>query len=413
MLRRLANRFRAHASIAGSSLGLQVATYFLLFAFKGALTDVEYVVAMAQIAIFSIVGSVASLRLEMLLFQERGGIDRRGVVVPLLVAVAILALAYAGLKGLAAVWPGQMPVAAAALPLGLAFALQDIQNFLCVQTARWRDLLTTRLAQAGLLVAVSLIGGMGGQITSGTALVLAYGLALLVPSLLWMARFGRGLPHEPLANPALNWPRLLRRSLPMTLSQLINSAYVNLAGLIAIAQLPAAQAADFNFIARLATGPVTLIRQVSGQLFLARALQLDQIGKATAPRIHAMMAAVAVKSTLAYLAAAVLIAGFLFVAHDAAQISHPEMLVPLLFAAGAQCVAGQLTLIRVVLRDEFAFMLAEVARITAMLAILLSFVAIPYHWRLGIGSGLIYLGYCAFVWLRTGQLLPRWRKAAA
>lgn len=397
-------RYRGHFSLGLSSLVIQIATYVLLLSFKIQATDTEFVSAIKQIAIVSILASIASFKLELVLFQAHRGTFLRTLVIPMLAATIGLSAVYFLIGPLIA-WLGfGNPLMTVALPLGLALATQEVQNFFCVQEKKWSQMIGVRFGQAGCLVALAFATHI---VPDSHAFLLYYGMALLLPLLIWVLIFlltsAHGCPDPSLSSP---FRERFRRAAALTLTQLVSTIYVHVANLLSISIQSPAQSADFTFLSRIATGPITLIRQVLGQLFLAQCLRLESEGSATRKNVLMHMRRVVAYSSVVYAIFSALCIPIVYHFQDALNIEHPSMLYPLFFVGILQLAVSQAGFSRFILHEDVLFLIAEICRLLVLTLLLTVLEALEFPVRFAMASGVVYGGYFLFLLHRLDVRLP-------
>lgn len=404
----LFRRFSGTAARLGlASLAVQLSSFTLLFFAKVRLSDDGFAYLMMQSAFAGILGSVATLRLEILIWQHFGRFTIAAVLVPLTTALVFVSLILAAVNSFAALgWTGFAPSpwsAALALGLGLGVA----QDFLLIQSQRSDLVLASRLTQGVFLMAAAIVVAFNLFPVDGPAILAMQGLSLILPVVAWVFFFIVSGTNST-RTPTLYVPKsaMIYRSLSLSFSVLVNSIYVNLPLLAAAATQSAAFTADFGLILRLLTGPVTLIRQVFGQIFQARGLVWSTAPNRRIGDLLALMHGTMLKSLVSYLAIALLVVLGLYFAKDFARIEHPELAWILLVAVAAQSVVIPVASIRTILKDEQAYVFVDVLRCATLGAALLLPWGVGFAACFGLTSCILYISYYFFMRVRMKRLNP-------
>ncbi|MBW4964189.1 hypothetical protein [Sulfitobacter sp. CW3] len=327
-------------------------------------------------------------------------VDAFTILFPALVAVMSTILVSASLSWIGVVGGFSVQIGFPGVVLALYLGLQEYFSFLCIQEGRWRELVVVRVFQMALSLFVIpyiyFISAVDIDLS-----ILYFGLSFILPIVGWIGyrviREGGNL-IVPNASAHEIYSASVR-SFGLTFSQIVSSLYVNIASILAISLLPAATAGDFSFLSRFATAPVGLLRQVFGQLFLADCLKLEKDGMLRSDKIEKLMHKAVVPSLLFYLSYTALFSLCLFIWQEVLNVSNYHLIFPLFLAGITQLVASQIGLVRVILREEFLFLVAEVLRVICIVFILLFISGIDYGYRYGFGSSLVYGSYILFtIW---------------
>lgn len=392
-MRSIANSLRSKSfSLAFGSLIFQGSSLVTLILLKPLLPSDEFAFFITQISLASIVGSIATLRFEILLFQDRGKVDRQTLLTVFVVTLIILS-ACGLLAGVGSKLFGRaLTISPWSFVLAAGFGLIEAQTFLCVQMNRTLELVVTRAVQA------SLLGGTALMAFSGLvkeAFFVIYSLDVTMPLIIWLM-IAMGRESGPFAlhpQSAILW----KRSIALTLSVLVNTVYTNIAVILASATQPASFVADFGIIMRLLTGPITLIRQAYGHTYLADAFRLERESEAPAEKIWDITTRAIKRSIALYCFILSIVMLALLVFHDRLNISYIWMIPILSFAtigqAGINTVAG----VRSPIRREGAFLKLDCTRVAILTAALLLIRWLRFDIIFSLVSALLYLYYLFFM----------------
>lgn len=399
--KRFRQKSKAHLSIGISSALIQGATFFLIYVFKSELNETNFVYVITQLSWAGIIASIAGLRLEILLFQSLGTITRGVVIVPFVAVVltVLVVSAFDYAVAAALVHPPFLLVDTIWVCMGLAF--QEIQGFFCVQQGKWKSLLVTRAAQALALTGFSLLLILEIIDTDGAFALRSYGLMLILPSLVWLGFFYSSTPRSPMG--ALRTSlgtAIFRRGTILSGSVLVNALYVNVPVLVASFTQTVSFAADFGFILKILTGPVTLIRQVFGQIFMARCLAIDFSASNAMQLVRSYMTRTVFRSAAAYLLIMTVLIPLLVVFKDRAKIENISMVFVLVLAVAAQCMVNPIASMRILFQGELEFFLIDILRSMILTGVLFVPLNIDYSIKFTIISTCLYFWYLAYSYRR-------------
>lgn len=394
------------AKLAFASALIQVTSFLVLLLAKTTISNEDFVFLLTQLALAGIIGAIASLRLEVLMYQAHRCMTRAALLAPIVATIVVIAVSYAGFSVAAAVWIKSPVLSPLAMPMLLGLALSTVLNFAFVQVQRLNLLLAVRAAQCAVLSLLMALLVARWWIPTGGEILLAIGLGYALPAVVSIARFTIQIPTNYTDFPAVNMPdwAMLRRSISLTFSTGLNSIYVNLPLLAAASTQSASFVADFGLIMRAFNAPITLIGQVIGRLFLAAAMRWAiapvRVPSALARRISRTMA----QSLGLYLLITPVLIGVLYFYRE--QLNFTELgIAPYLFLVGlGQCVINSVSQVRMPLSDERAFLLFDSVRLLG-LAIGLYGAArlVPFEIAFAGTSLLLYASYIPFIFLRVSH----------
>lgn len=383
------------------SLIFQVAVLVTIIVLKAAFAAENFAVLITQIAWASILGSVATFRLEFLLLQQNGRVTRPDLLLVFTVATGFLLMSGGVINGSAMALGANMPLMASSLLLALGIGLQEAQSLLCVKLQKIPALLMTRALQASGLVCTALTGWYGGALSTVFGL---YATSVTLPLLLWFARFSWRLegPNR------IDWPapRLLWRGLALALSTFANAVYANGAVIIAAATQNANFVADFGFIMRLLTGPITTIRQAFAHSYNAQSIVIDKSDATAHLRLWDITKQVILRSLTAYVVIQIGVIGLLFATADFFNIARPALILWLVFATMAQVCVNAVSGVRTALEKEALFMRFDILRVTILITALLLPLGLPFYIVFATVSAGLYLSYIAFIRWQIFALRP-------
>ena len=255
--------------IALATISVQIANFAMLFFAKGAMSDAAFAFYITQTASAGIIGAFATLRLEMLIYKQFGRMTIAAILVPLAVAALVVGVAVPILMAIEH-WLNIMPDTsywAGLLMLGIG--ISTASDFLFIQKKKLRFMLASRLCQAVGLAAIALVLAQRLLELTGTQLLMAQGVVMLMPPLVWLFAYAVTLWQQGDAAPYFIRPTrdLLWRSGAISTATIVNAVYVNLPILIASASQSVAFTADFGLVSRFLTAPLRLSVRSSGNLF--------------------------------------------------------------------------------------------------------------------------------------------------
>lgn len=402
LIQKIGRIFTSRAAAMGmGSLMFQGANLLLILILKGALDADGFSYIIVQIAWASILGSIATFRLELLSFQQRGSVIRADMVFLLVFTVLFLTVVGAVISGGAMVLGLTAPFSIVTLVLALGLGLHEAQSFLCVQTQRVPQLLVTRFIQATGIVGTGICAWYGLDYAK---VFMIYAAAVTAPLAIWfgilLIRLKAGPKWDMLA------PATFARGFFLALSTFTNAVYVNIAVLIAAATQSVAFVAEFGFIMRLLTGPITTIRQAFAHTYLAGALALDATDPETPAKLWRMTLKAITRSVSLYMALQIVVMALLFVFADSFQLNQPQMIFVLVFATLAQVGVNTVSGVRTVLKRESAFLRYDILRVFVLSTGLSAPLGLPFAVVFAAISFALYAGYLWFIRRQIQQMPP-------
>ena len=271
----------------------QFGTLAFLLAAKLRFADEDFAQLVLAIGVASILGAVATWRLEVLLYHAQKVFTRLGILLPVLLSVFVVSLAAYALTSLVRIAGYPLPLWGALYALALAW--QAVGQFMLVQQQRLGMLLLIRGAQFLSVCAAAFAVFMNLPFES---VVLGFALANLLPSGVWLvaqAWRARGVPGTVSKDQALP---LAQRSAMRTLTIFVNTFAANIPVILCVSTQTSAYAADFGFQLKLFTPLVTFATTVFGQMFLADIIRCDVDQLQGAKTIRAKMRRTTVRSVV-------------------------------------------------------------------------------------------------------------------
>lgn len=395
------------ALLAYSSLLIQAANFAVLVVAKAWVVPYEFANLLTQIALAGIVGSVASMRLEVLIFHQNGRLSRAAILMPSVATALVIGLAYA-LSGLmAALYSGMGDASFHAIPMMVGLSLSAITNFTFVQVRQLNLLLAMRVWQGLALAALmaALTSGFWGL--TGEDVLLLIGLAYAFPAIAYTAL--AYLRHRPEAHdpPALYLPdaRMLRRALSLSVSTGVNSVSVNMPLLAAASTQTASYVADFGLILRAFTAPITFIAQVIGRFFLADAINWSGDPERTPAALWRMITRAMAQSVGIFVIAAAALVGLLYLFREPLNFSHLGIAPFLFLATLGQCAINPVSHVRIPINDEHMFLLFDSLRLVFLSVGLFALSKVlPFEVAFGLTAVVLYTGYIGFIRHRIARL---------
>lgn len=394
------------AKLALASALIQLANFVVLLVAKTAIPDADFAFLLTQLALAGIIGAIASMRFEVLVYQAHGRMTYAAILIPIFASAAVIGATFVAVELINAVGQQSLTLSALSIPMMAGLALSAIQNFAFVQVKRLNALLAARAAQTGALVLVTLAIAWGAWTPTGAEILFVAGLGYAIPSVIWLTLFI--LQTEPQQDDpsALYLPDLktFGRAISLTISTGVNSVYVNLPLLVAASTQSASFVADFGLILRAFTAPITLIGQVIGRLFLADALRWSTGTEQSTAALSRMILRAMVQSVGCYLLISPILIGLLYFYRDQLNITHIELAGFLFFAALGQCAVNPVSQVRIPLGDERAFLMLDTTRLFALALGLYGLMTIvPFELAFTSMAMVLYLSYIAFILLRVSR----------
>lgn len=390
--------------MAFGSLIFQGASFVTLVILKPLLTADNFAFFITQLSLASIIGSIATLRFEILLFQDRGKVDRETLLTIFVITLIVLStcalLAGVGLR----IFGGELKISSWSFILSAGFGLIEAQSFLCVQMNRMLELVITRAVQAALLGSSALLVWFG---LVQEAFFGIYSLAVTIPLVIWLAiAVGQAAGRFALHAPSVV---LWKRSVALTLSVLVNTVYANIAVILASATQPASFVADFGFIMRLLTGPITLIRQAYGHTYLADAFRLEREFNGPSDEMWDLTKSAIKRSILAYCIILVGVIASLLLFNRVLNISRISMIPILSFVTIGQVGINTVANVRSPIKRESAFLKLDFARVVILACALSLGSWISFDILFSVVSTVLYGYYVIFIRNQIGKWTYRER----
>lgn len=394
------------AKLALASALVQGTNFSLLLVAKSRISDDDFVFLLTQLATVGILGAIASLRMEVLMYQSHQRITRAALLIPAIATGLFTFFSYAGFFLSVSVWANSPFLSPLAAPMLLGLALSNVLNFAFVQIQRLNLLLSIRVVQCTLIALVMVLVAARWWVPSGDEILLAIGLAYALPSVFSFAMFFAQIPIDNanvLERVLPDWV-MFRRSISLTFSTALNSIYVNLPVLAAAATQNAGFVADFGLIMRAFNAPITLVGQVIGRLFLASALRWSTEPGRVPSALTRIVTSTMVQSLGLYLVIAPMVMIALYLYREPLKLSDFNI-VPFLFLAGlGQCVINPVSQVRMPLSDERAFLCFDFIRLLALgIGLYVVGRLIPFDVAFGVFSVLLYASYVPFIFHRVNS----------
>ncbi|MFC4292478.1 hypothetical protein ACFOWX_08635 [Sphingorhabdus arenilitoris] len=358
--------FSGRLSLGASTVFFQIAMLFFILILKLKMTDSVFALFLVSLGVASIFGAIASLRSEVLITQADRSCNVRALVWPILIAVGTIGIMCAIRPAINWIFSIDVPLYTAALAFG--FSLQAICQFVMIQEAQFGRLLIIRAVQAAMLAITGLALVFEASFMWG---VFGFTLSLVVPFAVWIALWM--IENRHITPPAFvfSW-RQIRRSLILSLTLLINTTAVNIPIILCVATQSASYAADFGFLIKVFTAPVTLANAMFGQLFLADNIRLNSAIPAEAKKIQMAMRRTSTIAVLFVLSiAAITIIGVLMLAHFVpAMLTYPMLSISIALAITAQAAFSPVSAIGDIAKLETPFLLFYIMRIALLYGML-------------------------------------------
>lgn len=392
MFRKLTKFRSTSVEMALGSLLFQGGSFLALIILKPYLGEREFAFLITQISWASILSSVATLRLELLVFEEHGVVDRASLVG--ILTFAALNLGLIGLAINSAMWIVDAPASLSgmAVLLALGFGLIEAQSFLCVQMERVGELVLTRAVQAAALSGTGLLALRGGQ----SDLFSLYTVSVAGPVVFWFVITIVRM-HGALRVRIPRWSTWKRGAL-LAQATLANTAYANAPVILAAASQTTSFVADFGFIMRLLTGPITFIRQAYGHTYLLAAFDAKRRLRDPAEELWCITKGAMRRSIVTYIPTIAVAAVSLFLIHDFLDIANPYMIFLLSAVTIWQAGINTVAMIRSPLHMEKEFFALDVTRVIFLTGTLVIFpVYFPFEFVFVAVSSFLYVLYILFI----------------
>lgn len=374
--------------MAVGSLLLQGASFLTIIALKPSLTEELFAFFITQISWASIIGSITTLRFEILLFQEEKKVDKTVLFSTLIIALCVLVICGIAMLLLSHFAGGWLNFSPMMLVLAFGFGMIEGQSFLGIQMQRVFDILLTRGMQAAVLGLTALLAWSG---IVHESLFTLYALGTAGPVFFW---FFYAISRAP-GKLVFRLPpfRSAKRSFALTLSVLVNTVYANGPIVLASATQSANFIADFGFILRLLTGPITMIRQAFGHTYLAKAFKIEPNSNNSANYLWNLTCRTMARSIAVYLAILCVIVPALIFSADIFGIYNYSMIIYLSFATIFQVSVNTIAGSRSVTESEFNFLVLDLFRVISLYCAIYFVTFIRYDLVFAITSSLLYIIY--------------------
>lgn len=389
-----------------ATISVQGANLALLYFAKVLFSDSIFTFYLTQVAFAGIIGAIATMRFELLIYQKLGRMSIAAALMPFAFAVIVTVISIPLVIALRRLGINLPEISPWALLLLLSIGISTATDFLFVQARQITLLLLSRMCQAiGL---ASIAGMLLFQIglTDPETLLLVQGLAMSLPVLIWILFYFAKYLSAECRQPVMLIPeiQLWQRSFFLTSSTGVNAVYINIPILLSAATQSASFTADLGLILRFLTGPVTFVRQIYGQLFLASALEWSKsVGKKTIV-LRKMITKVRNKAGISYIILSIPIVLFLIIGRNHSNIQHIEILPWLYITSLSQSLINPISQVRSVLEDEKNFLFFDTFR---MLILFLTLYLLPSYLGFEIVFGTIscslYLAYGLFISKRVNE----------
>jgi len=390
--------------LALASALIQAANFAVLLVAKITIPSADFAFLLTQLAFAGIIGAIASMRFEVLVFQTHSRMTYAAIVIPIVATAAVIPTFFASVELTNMVMGQDFTLSVLSIPMMIGLSFSAIHTFAYLQVGLLNALVAARAVQAGALVLVTLALLSGFYSPSGSTLLALIGIGYAIPSALWLVWFI--LQTSPSRNdpPAFYLPGLglFKRSLSLTVSTGVNSIYVNLPLLVAYGTQSVSFVADFGLMLRAFTAPVTLIGQVIGRLFLADALRWSLLPENSTSALSRLISHAMVQSLGGYLLISPPLIGLLWLYRAELNIVHIELAAYLFVAGLGQSVVNPVSQVRVALKDERTFLIFDTLRLFTLALGLYSLAAIlPYELAFMVTALCLYAAYIGFIFQRV------------
>jgi len=382
---------------------VQMANFLLLFIAKDKLSDAEFTIFLVQAAIAGVLNSLATLRIEVIVFQKYNRLTLAGVYTPFVAALIITGLSYGGalimqatfgLKNILSPWTSLLIVGG---------ALAAAQDFIFVQCKRVNLLVVARVFQGVLIIILCVAINTGNLILTGGQVVGLQGLAMIITVLIVLGGFcysRRGIlvGDAPLLKPDRE---MLTRASSLSGSAMVNSLFTNLPILGAGAILTVTSAADFGFIMRVISAPVTLIKNVNGKIFLRQSLEWQARSNAKISELRKIIRQTMFQGVIIFIVLATLLLAGVCIYEKETIYRNFSVVIYLLIANLLRAAISPISQVRVALKDEIVFGTFDILRVAILAATLFSVgYLFSYEAVFGFASLGLYTTYVVFIELR-------------
>ena len=389
---------------------IQGANLAVLLLAKTAVSDDNFAYLLTNLAFAGIIGSIASMRLEVLVFQEHQQITYAAILMPVVALISIVAISFLVNTVVTIAGTSHLLLSPAAGPMMLGLGLSTILTFLFVQKNQTSSILAMRTAQTASLAVLMITILAKPAKLEGSTILLFIGISYAAPAITWLVYQLSQTQSKPISHGIIYLPKreMIKRSLMLTISTGLNSIYVNLPLLVASATQSTTFVSDFGLIMRMFTAPITLIFQVIGRLFLAEAIRWSINPVRATDALSKLIKQAVLQSVGLYLLVAPILFGILYIYREPLSLTHIEIAPFLFLAAIGQCAINPVSQVRIALGDERTFLIFDTLRLVLLAAslILLSR-SIPYEFTFATTALTLYTSYIFFIRSRvtryTGQ----------
>ena len=204
-------------------------------------------------------------------------------------------------------------------------------------------------------------------------------IAMIAPFIVWSGLWlvKKAQQRSPAHHISLG---LVRRSMVLSLTLLINTSAVNIPIILCAATQSAAYAADFGFLIKIFSASATLANAMFGQLFLADNIKRDISQSKEADHVRKSMHGTSIKATVSVtLISIATITGSFILAYIAPSfLSYPALAIAISIAVIAQAGFSPVSAIGDIAKLENPFLIFYIARIALLYGLLSSITIIDY-----------------------------------
>ncbi|WP_448329058.1 hypothetical protein [Sulfitobacter sp. M13] len=395
------------AKLAVATSLTQLTNFLVLLVAKTALTETDFKFLLVQLSIAGIIGVVASMRLEVLIFQKFERETYAGILTPTFFIAITIAVSFLCVAAIDRITTSSLTLSFLTIPILVGLAISSVQNFIFVQAKRLHLLLATRFAQATASI-ILIIGIMNSDLlNSGDRILFVLGLSVALPSTISLIYYVWCIPSGHVASPKFYFPDLktAKRATWLTASTGVNSAYLNIPLLFAAATQTASFVADFGLFMRALAAPVTLVGQVTGRLFLADALKWSITSKRQPSILIRLISRAMAESVGFYIVVASALICLLWLLREPLLLTHFTLIYYLFAAAMGQSAINPVSQVRVPLREERIFLALDIARLSCLsLGLYLLAPLLSLELSFAIISLVLYSAYTGFIFQRVLRL---------
>ncbi len=399
----LTDFIRGRASLGTSTVVTQFSMLAFLFALKLTMTSGNFAAFLVTMSIASIVGTVASLRSEVLITQADGCVYKRTLLWPVLIAFAVIALFWVAHRVIDIKFATDVTLFTLILAIG--FAIQSICQFVQIQEARFSQLLMTRLGQATML-ALTATAAFTGMRSDWT--VWGFAFAMITPSALWTILWLLQ-KHTPDAPPYYFKASHLRRSGILSLTLLVNTTAINIPIILCVATQPSSYAADFGLLLKIFGAAMTLASAMFGQLFMADNIRRNISEPDEAQAIRRSMHSTSVRAlTFVSVISLAFIPAVFFIADIFPNfLGHPYLALAIAIAVIAQSGFSPVSAIGEIGKLENSFLVFYLLRIALLYGLLSASLPIDFATLFGCINLVIYSVFWLYADFRIRGIIGR------